>query len=528
MQLTLTLIAHELEQRYGSVRADNEHVHILHGVRPYVKGFATDTACLYICDPNNLPPEEDHYQGIFAYVGTNDMRQDTFALIVYTNEAPTSVLSAIQDIFDRYQRWREDTLEAIATSRNLQALTDLAADFFPGPIVMVDGLLTAIARHPHVGEDDFVSSEIERRVNPDNVHLRASVLHMERLQTVSGQTVWIQYDEKTGTDTLRGAIRLEGLPPLIVATCGVNPEDKAWAIDVFSIFLGFVRFCLRRQLVIKDVPFAAYREFFRGIVEGVPHTEKSLMDAATRLNISPTGPYCLFCLKPKNDQKPKNSNYIWDLSARIAPMLAAPWNDDEILILCSNCAYCGGKAACNTDLCMYKHGSCKLFIADIAERDEMYCGLSSQFQSLEQLSVALEQAERALAVAVNTSMSGFHQVWERQGFVEYDSAFGFDVIQNLGTGCARRLDASSMVKLIRRMAQDDRERNTDNLFFLETYLLLERRATQVADALHMHRNNVSRRYEKICRIYEIDLDNPKYREQFLLAFFMCRAGLADM
>jgi hypothetical protein len=75
--------------------------------------------------------------------------------------------------------------------------------------------------------------------------------------------------------------------------------------------------------------------------------------------------------------------------------------------------------------------------------------------------------------------------------------------------------AGSVLDAIRK--QDETSR-TDNYSFLYEYLLCERRALVVAEKLHMHRNNVKYRIDRIEEQFGIDTNDPELRFNFLLAY----------
>ncbi len=63
-----------------------------------------------------------------------------------------------------------------------------------------------------------------------------------------------------------------------------------------------------------------------------------------------------------------------------------------------------------------------------------------------------------------------------------------------------------------KMEHDDERDGTNNVPFLNAYLILERKATQVGELFHMHRNGVIYRMDKIEKIYHLDLDDYLTRQ----------------
>ncbi len=82
--------------------------------------------------------------------------------------------------------------------------------------------------------------------------------------------------------------------------------------------------------------------------------------------------------------------------------------------------------------------------------------------------------------------------------------------------------------VVRSIAKDDAERGTDNYQFLYEYLMCERRANIVAEKLHMHRNNVKYRIDRIEGAYGIDTSNPLFASRCSLRTVSTTSRLCKM
>ena len=69
------------------------------------------------------------------------------------------------------------------------------------------------------------------------------------------------------------------------------------------------------------------------------------------------------------------------------------------------------------------------------------------------------------------------------------------------------------------LAQYDAENDSDMVATLKTYLDLERNSSKTADALHLHRNSVTYRLEKIKSLMTSDLDEPENRLLLTLSIY---------
>ena len=66
------------------------------------------------------------------------------------------------------------------------------------------------------------------------------------------------------------------------------------------------------------------------------------------------------------------------------------------------------------------------------------------------------------------------------------------------------------------IAAEDQAHHTDNAHVLLTYLACERRVTMAAGLLHLHRNSVVYRIERLEKAYGFDLADANVRFEFLL------------
>jgi purine catabolism regulator len=125
-------------------------------------------------------------------------------------------------------------------------------------------------------------------------------------------------------------------------------------------------------------------------------------------------------------------------------------------------------------------------------------GVSAPSQRMDSLRLNYQQAIDALTVATALE-KGNKQVWA------YDD-LGF--LSNL---LARSPDArvkNRYTDILQKIEQYDREKNTNYLLTLETYLDHLARPNQAARALFIHRNTLYQRLDKISELWGVDFQEP--------------------
>lgn len=81
---------------------------------------------------------------------------------------------------------------------------------------------------------------------------------------------------------------------------------------------------------------------------------------------------------------------------------------------------------------------------------------------------------------------------------------------------------SRMHDLMLLLRDYDRTHKTDLMNLLYVHLIQERRATETASILNMHRNTVLYHIERIQELLGVDLDDPQLRLRLLNAYLMLR------
>jgi len=79
-------------------------------------------------------------------------------------------------------------------------------------------------------------------------------------------------------------------------------------------------------------------------------------------------------------------------------------------------------------------------------------------------------------------------------------------------------------KALEKLIDYDKQHGSNNVELLYNYLSNDRKATETAALMHMHRNNVIYRVGRICEIIGMDLDDSRSRFSLLLAYELPRGG----
>ena len=151
---------------------------------------------------------------------------------------------------------------------------------------------------------------------------------------------------------------------------------------------------------------------------------------------------------------------------------------------------------------------------DLAQRLHLEVGVSDKFEHLSLAVLAMEKARIALKYGRRRSQRyvTFDPDEQRTTciyrFRRYFAYFITDPYASSERFAARLLASPNPLA---RLKEADRERGTDDTEILRTFLHSEGRINVVCEAMHMHRNTVSYRLEKIRAVIGGDLDDADMR-----------------
>lgn len=144
------------------------------------------------------------------------------------------------------------------------------------------------------------------------------------------------------------------------------------------------------------------------------------------------------------------------------------------------------------------------------EEKKSYCGFSPSFQSLANMAQGYRQADSTLCCGMLLDVGTGRRVFHYYDHLDY---------QIIGLA-AKTADVTSFVHpVLRILLSFDRKHATDYYSTLANYLMNEGEMTfnEVADKLHVHRNTLRYRIDKICEITGITLNEIAMKQQILFS-----------
>ncbi|HAM16457.1 MAG TPA: hypothetical protein DCP91_11515 [Eggerthellaceae bacterium] len=540
MSITLNIAARACAE-WGSVqRACNDDNPSFEAVRPYLAGKALRPDSLYVCrtadeasaakaagchvvlvEPGAGQPGESGRDAL------PDARAGSGAdLAVACDASYLDVLDGLLDAAQRFDEWQRAMDRICYSGGTLQELLDAAEPFLKNNVVVLDPALKLLAYTRSVPCDDPITVELIQHGYHTEDNIRKFKLH-KRFKPWAEAEGFVVNDSRSickYVTVVKSFKTRSAFSIISVMMCNVCDPEPA-LLDAYDLFAQRVEWFAVRDYPDDKPSGNAVDTFLKDLVSGEIADDAVLAERCRYVGIPHEARFCMFYTTTGENSVPQ-SRLLADVSLAMAPAKTF-MVDDAVVVLCFNCIdekcvlHCMGKR------CPHKRRTVSRRMNDLLQRFELACGRSSKFTALSQAPNAYKQAKAAYQIGKarhadgHVNSTGEPNSWSRiYSFDRYAVDF---LVERAGQEGMELLAGTYAGTLLSVLARQDAENHTDNYKFLQAYLLHERRASVVAEQLHMHRNNVSYRIGRIEDMLGIDTDDPELRQDLMLAFRLGRA-----
>ncbi len=522
MAITMNIILHELEDAtlgaaWNPIRGKADLGRSVEDVRIY-DGGPLRPSLLYVFEPGKPPHPHDLGRFAFVQAGGTPLFDDAVTLPEASSAA--EALAKLQDILMRYRLWEEALDACVIDGKTLQDVLDASSAILKNNIVVVDPALKLLAWTRDVPCDDPITVELINHGYHTEDNIKKFKLN-KRFEPWAAESGFIINTTRTicRYDTVVYSFKTKRSFSLIVVMMCNEADPEPWLLDAYSIMLRRIGFFARRDYPDDKPAGNAADLFLRSLFSGQMADESVIRERSRFAGIPFKKRFCLFCIET-DESKISTSRLIADVSRQTAPAKTILL-DDVVAVLCFNCQACGQLSSCHEDSCPLKGAAVSRRLERLLDQNDLACGRSSEFECLTQTRCAFQQAKAALEVATDKGLAHARL----SGGESSDNIICFEdcLIEHLSLlgntrGERSLITQSAPYGILERIAGYDREHRTDHLKFLFYYLHYERRASVISERLHMHRNNVKYRSEKLAETFGVDLSDPALRFSLMVAF----------
>lgn len=462
---------------------------------------------VYILEEENLPALPPDLSDVsFLLAGKGDFSLFPMGCPVLTVKDCTDfslLISAVQDIFERYRQWERELLLAKNGERPLDRMLEASLKIFRNPVFVHDAgfyILSCPHRHPRmpVWEKD---PKTGRDLLPLNI-INDFKVDVEYLETLSATRAALFSAEQRSYPILFVNLwnngRYEGRICVDELEHPILPGHYQ-ALEYLGHFMeASIRSGGLFWLSMED----RAEQFFQEFIHGKIQDQSSIMRTLYFLKWNRHDRY--LCLRLETER----TNI---------PQFSAPATLSHIETLISGCSAFLHQSGITVIVNLsYSHSRASDILSSLAvllRESLLKMGVSSEISDFFQLPQAEFQARTALVLGLNSQSTHWYY-----RFDDYLLEF---LLQKGGEFLSPELLCSHKLLALR---QYDENNHTEFYVTLKTFLELERNALQTAKALFIHRSTLFYRLERIEKIADVHLDDPKERLILRISFYILEQG----
>ncbi|MCQ2452455.1 MAG: helix-turn-helix domain-containing protein [Oscillospiraceae bacterium] len=485
-----------LPRFYSAMRTDYLHVCRLSEA---LHAAANRDGMFYLCIRDRLKDDEETEDALRGMVILNE------------NMDVEKLLNTVQLLFNRIRDWYQEMQNSLIREKPLQHILDTSEGVIGNTINISDSAFTLLARTRNIETDDPVSLALaELGYHPESTLKLFRQYH--RMEAWAGAASFlINSKPETGPYPLVNKVfRFQNTYfTHVVMVCDHHPLSDG-LLELFTMLTDILAIYAERNWKGKNALSHNYDQFMTDLLSGSPLSPSDIRERAHYLGIQDSGRFRLVKIAAGKDMEASLGRIGRDLLELIPSCQVILFQQSVVALL-------------------HFHGTEEgpLLSPEQTEhllaRHQARGGVSNEFTSLSGMAAAYEQA--SIALAFNGRLRGTDLLHGLLPVPEPTRICTFQdrVIHGI-LGAVPRNEhiwkSSKFYAALQILQEYDRQHNTNNLQLLRTYLYMERKATEVGQAMHMHRNNVIYHITRMEELTRLNLDDHGNRLGLELAFLM--------
>lgn len=535
-QLSLSIIAHEL-QPFGCVTVNTSDSTVEVSDVRIPSCARGDSSFLYVIGDGYEMPSGLEEGCLTLYVGIAGADRKS-SLVLETEKSVIEIFAVLQDIVYRYHHWEQKMDSLLLGGGSVQDILDASENFLINHLVVVDPALKLLAYSRHVDCDDPVTVELINHGYHTDGNIKKFKLN-KRFGPWSRESGFIVNEsyQICRYVTVVYSFKTESAFSLIAVMMCNRAKPEPYLFDIYRIFLRRLEHFARREYPKTKPAGNMVDSFIRDLLSGDLTEPAAIVERSMFAKIPLEGKFCLFCISLGKAEDEPTMRVISEVAQKTAPAKVI-FFEEYVIVFCFNCRDRHSRCSrdcrvCSLECAVPEAVDCAEATTTVVSRIEdvlgcygLLCGRSALFTDLSQMRVAYLQARTAVDLGTMREHGAETQLAtssaERHGkcILNFDDCLFRFMLERGQVEGEDIIGKGSACRILEHIERYDETHGTDNYLFLKTYLRLERRMSAVADVLHMHRNNVRYRADRIEKIFSIDTDDYRTRGDLLCAFMI--------
>ncbi|MCL2110784.1 MAG: helix-turn-helix domain-containing protein [Clostridiales bacterium] len=436
-----------------------------------------------------------------------------FFCVMAGDPAKAGVLvRAVKDYIEKLQGW-EKAMMAYVIEKDLHGLLKASGAIIGNTLLVYNEnfrLLTYYADNPD--DDEYYSDLIKANTLSEHEKPDFAARSDPQMDTDSG---FEKAAERVGGVFVARTLFVQDYPKGQI--CMLCDPDTATPgrIALFEIMLNWLQIFFDREA--PNVESSKNIEaFLIDLVENRSTDPVSISNRADYCGIPTNKYYCLFVARFKDGFRDNEAKQLLKKLKKELPQARMLLYNGNIMMLNYY------KEATNRD----ETEEWIAHISDALKEARAELGVSAPEESLAKLHLSYKRA----IMAIEYGRRVHQRRMAKEGCLEdidrytgydiylYETYYVYHLIDVVNAENRATLESSLCMRALAKLYAVDCENKTDNLSLLYCYLINERSASKTAAVMHMHRNNVIYRMNRIERILGIDMREYHIRFKFLLSY----------
>ena len=480
-----------------------------HPVRAYNPDF------LYVGNPDSVSDLDFEKSDIWVLTVSPVLRSQGKLLVL---PEPTlgifDVYEALRQALYDLNQWIITLDTAVIEEKSLQTLLTLSQSILQNPIVIFDPSFHVLAVTDTFSKSDVpVYNVIQAgKADPETI-LRLQAVNRSPLTPLGNNFFYQQTDEISGIPEL--FIHIDSRSGALLARVNVHCRKQSLTSGfrhLLSFFLSRAALVLEKQQ--SGNPVRSLDDyFFQRLIDGASNIE----EIASVLDIPVQGEFMIICLNVDGCDSTK----IVNLASQIELMIPSsrPFLYEKQLLV-----FLGISSTNQSSLDFWNYQEQRL--SDLTAALGLQIGVSNLFHSLNHLKLYCQQALAAMRAAAKVDFSRWSFHSGHGGSPDlcfYQHIAAYDMVDYLRTRYPLQGIGTPTYWPMRK---HDLQRGNNNCRLLTLYLKNDCQAAPTAEIIHMHRNSIVYRINKMSEQYHLDLKDPQFKFLFLMSAIADEAATA--
>jgi len=510
--LTYQAILSELSLTYNDYSGGNNAR--IRNVELFEKGANTYSAdTLYIAMGEDLRALQSEERLSFICCGTlpdADFTKRNNIAYVSTEITLQELANAVYATYIRLTNWINALAQSTLAKQGVQALLDRSETIFKNTITVLDSSLKLLAyTHNSLPNDAANIFLIENGYHSADT-LEKFEKHNRFRESENIQDVIVSVDRAISDFvTVKYFFKhFNEVSVHVVMLCN-HREASDGLTDLFKILVAFMELYVEKGYPY-DGKYSAFDSLMHDLLDSHLSDIEEIKQRGNAAGIPFNGLFDIYKIDI-SDTAAQSLAYLSIHLAGMIPSSRVSFYKNSIVVF--NVYPERGRAAAQLELV-------ESILRKVAIKSIDAVGVSNVFCSLSEFYTAYWQAEGALSVSklkaekAHSGTESFIYRFEDCYLTHILShVYGDDLYKN---SMAEQIHA--------KLLEYCRERNYDYLTVLQEYLLHERRISEVAEILHLHRNTVIYHVDRLEKHLGVSFDDPMLRIKLLMEIFKHKLG----